>query len=32
MDVALMDKMEDILSSCEYNGGGHIRAVKKRKH
>lgn len=22
MDVAVMDRLEDILSSCEYNGGG----------
>lgn len=32
MDVALIDKMEDILSTCEYNGGGHIRAIKKGQH
>lgn len=26
MDVAVMDRLEDILSSCEYNGGG-IKAL-----
>lgn len=29
MDAVLMDKMEDILSACEYNGGGHIIPFRK---
>ena len=29
MDVAVMDRLEDILFSCEYNGGGHKYPFRK---
>lgn len=32
MDVAVMDRLEDILSSCEYNGGGHKYPFDRHNH